>query len=243
MSDYLKRTINKELLESQYLESPRRIKVYLPPGYNEMVSYPVIYCQDGNEFFTMMRIATTANRLILDESMEPMIIVGVSNDLGKRTSEYSATGSRNKDYKKFFIEDLVPFIENKYPVRTDKENRILCGDSLSSTVSFHLALDRPDLFSKVISFSGAFFDASIEEATSRQDLSWLEMWMIVGLEETDVETHIGTYDFLSYNRRMKKVLEERTVSLSYQEAHGGHTWGFWQGVLPDAMRHFFPTNQ
>lgn len=48
---YLKRTIVKEEIESRYLGEKRTLRIYLPPGYNELLSYPVVYCQDGEEFF------------------------------------------------------------------------------------------------------------------------------------------------------------------------------------------------
>ena len=76
-SRYLKRTIVKEEIESRYLGEKRTLRIYLPPGYNELLSYPVVYCQDGEEFFNFGRIATTANQIILDEGAEPFIIVGV----------------------------------------------------------------------------------------------------------------------------------------------------------------------
>lgn len=50
MSDYVKRTIMKEEVPSVHVDTPRSVKVYLPPGYNELLSYPVVYCQDGNDF-------------------------------------------------------------------------------------------------------------------------------------------------------------------------------------------------
>lgn len=46
-----------------------------PPGYNEVLSYPVVYCQDGEEFFNFGRIATLAGQLIVEEDVEPFIIV------------------------------------------------------------------------------------------------------------------------------------------------------------------------
>lgn len=49
-SRYLKRTIVKEEIESRYLGEKRTLRIYLPPGYNELLSYPVVYCQDGEEF-------------------------------------------------------------------------------------------------------------------------------------------------------------------------------------------------
>jgi len=242
MDAYLKRTIVKEEVPTALLDAPRSVKVYLPPGYNELLSYPVVYCQDGNDFFTMGRIATLTNQLILDEGMQPVIIVGVSVDRSKRTSEYSAVGARNDAYKHFFAKELLPFIEQKYPVRQDGESRVLAGDSLGGTVSLHLALDYPELFPQVLSLSGAFFQPTIDRLEQEQDLSWLSLWMVVGLGERQVETHIGTFDFVDWNQKTKAIAEQKSARIAYAEQPGEHVWGFWQKVLPDGLRHFFMTH-
>lgn len=240
MSDYVKRTIFKEEVPSQYVDAPRLVKVYAPPGYNELLSYPVVYCQDGNDFFTMGRIATIANQLILEEGIEPFMIVGVSVERSKRTSEYAANGSRTEAYKRFFTDELLPYIEERYPIRRDPSSRVLAGDSLGGTVSLHLALDRPDLFPKVLSLSGAFFQPTLDALTMKESLNWLDIWMVVGLDETAVETHSGTFDFIYWNREAKQILEQKGAAVSYREKPGDHVWGLWQKELPDGLRHFFP---
>lgn len=92
---FLKRTIVKQTLWSEQLQEERKLRIYLPPGYNEVLSYPVIYCQDGEEFFNFGRIATLAGQLIIEEDIEPFIIVGVEVNVAVRTQEYapSAAGS------------------------------------------------------------------------------------------------------------------------------------------------------
>lgn len=239
MSDYTKRTIVKEEVPSHHLQGTRSVKVYLPPGYNELVSYPVVYCQDGSDFFTMGRIATIATELILSEGMEPFLIVGVSVERSKRTSEYSAVGERNDAYKRFFADELIPYIESRYPVQNRR--RVLAGDSLGGTVSLHLALDYPELFPDVLALSGAFLQPTLDALSLESDLSWLNLWMIVGLDETSVETHMGDIDFVYWNRRAKDAFEQKNARLHYCEKPGVHTWGFWQKELPDGLRHFFPT--
>src|SRR5690554_8159578 len=91
-SRYYKRTLVKEMLQSHHLQETRALRIYLPPGYSELSSYPVIYCQDGEEFFNFGRIATQATKLILDEGLEPMIIVGVDVHIPDRTAQYSPEG-------------------------------------------------------------------------------------------------------------------------------------------------------
>ncbi|UHA73118.1 alpha/beta hydrolase [Paenibacillus sp. 481] len=237
-SSLFKRTIVKHDIPSFHLGESRHVRVYLPPGYQEMLSYPVVYCQDGEDFFNFGRIATHANRLILEEDMEPFIIVGVDVDKKIRTSEYAPDGDRFESYCKAFAEEIVPTIERLYPVRTDWTDVILAGDSLAGTVSLHLALQYPERFRQVIAMSGAYYSASQQLIAAERDLSWLHMHMIVGLQETAYPTDRGTFDFVDLNRTAKKLLEERGAKLHYEEMDGNHLWGFWQKHLPDALKYF-----
>ncbi|MDP5274689.1 alpha/beta hydrolase [Chengkuizengella axinellae] len=240
MSDsrYYKRTIMKEQMNSKILNDTRNLRVYLPPGYNELSSYPVIYCQDGEQFFNFGRVATHATRLILDEDLEPVIIVGIDVKLANRTAEYAPDGDRFQLYKQFFIDELLPFVEEKYPVRKDVDNRIVAGDSLGGTVSLHLALDHPELFRKVISLSGAFLDRTQARVELEDDLSWLDLYMLIGLQEDKVKTDRGTYDFLEANRVTKEILLEKKTKLEYVEKDGEHLWGFWQNELDEILAYF-----
>ncbi|MBD0381766.1 alpha/beta hydrolase [Paenibacillus sedimenti] len=237
-SRYYKRTIVKEEITSSILGEIRTLRIYLPPGYNELLSYPVVYCQDGEQFFNFGRIATTLTRCILDDGLEPAIVVGVDVNTATRTSEYAPEGERHDAYCRFFAEELLPYVESRYPVRNDRTERIVAGDSLGGTVSLHLALDYPSLFCRVISLSGAFFDITRERLKAEDDLSWLELYMLIGLDETDVKTERGTFDFVRENRLTKQFLEDKNTALHYIEKPGKHLWGFWQGEL-DAALHYF----
>lgn len=124
MSDsvFLKRTIVKETLWSEHLQEERKLRIYLPPGYNEVLSYPVVYCQDGEEFFNFGRIATLAGQLIIEEDVEPFIIVGVEVNVAVRTQEYAPFGSRFKEYLSCFSEEIIPFIEKIIPYAVHPTN-------------------------------------------------------------------------------------------------------------------------
>lgn len=234
-----KRKIVKETVPSQYLpEGSRAVRIFLPPGYNELLSYPVVYCQDGEQFFNYGRIATAATEMILEDGIEPFIIVGVDVDIAKRTSEYSPDGALHERYATFFVEELVPFIEKNYAARSMREARIIAGDSLGGTVSLHIALKYPDHFNQIISLSGAFYAASTYMTSFEQDLSHLELYMIVGLQETAFETDRGTFNFVTINREMKQLLASKGAKLHYSEHDGEHLWGFWQKYVPTALKTF-----
>lgn len=237
-SRYFRRTIEKHQLASRFLDHERSLRVYLPPGYNELLSYPVIYCQDGEQFFNFGRIATFLTQGILDDGVEPAIIVGVDVNTAIRTSEYAPEGERHQAYTTFFAEELVPWVENQYAARQERHERILAGDSLGATVSMHLALNYRDLFCKLISFSGAFFQSTRKRLQAENDLSWLEIYMQIGLDETEVVTERGTYNFLTENRETMELLHAKNAKLLYTEKPGTHIWKYWQAEMPAAIRHF-----
>ncbi|QMV44607.1 alpha/beta hydrolase [Cohnella cholangitidis] len=241
MSDnpLFKRTIHKHEVPSEFLpEGNRSIRVYLPPGFQQWISYPVVYCQDGEEFFNFGRIATHSQKLILEENWDPFIIVGVDVNIAHRTSEYAPDGERYSLYTRFFAEELIPWVESHYPVRDVPDQRVLIGDSLGGAISLSLALTYPNLFNRIISLSGAYYGVYVEQIERFSSLEKLKLWMLVGLQETEYATDRGTFDFVELNRNAVRMLEERGAKLRYVEKDGEHKWGFWQNELPEALAAF-----
>ncbi|MBN6186255.1 esterase family protein [Aneurinibacillus sp. BA2021] len=230
-----KRTIVRRELESVHLGETRSYKVYLPPNYDPSRSYPALYAQDGEQFLNFGRGATAAQEMILEGKLFPFIIVAVTVSRENRTAEYGTGQSRNHLYKSFFLEELLPAVEKEFAI----DERILVGDSLGATVSLDLAMDRPDLFAKVISLSGAFYPEVMKGVLRKPKLTQLTIYMLVGLKETAVPVQGKAADFLTYNREMRQLLEQRGASVTYTEEDGGHDWGFWQKQLPYALSFFF----
>lgn len=238
--DGYRRKVEKTAIRSDHLGEQRTLRVFLPPGYDRKQRWPVVYCQDGEQFFQFGRIATAAEKLALEEGRVAPLIVGVDVDLRHRTEEYSPGGSRFADYCTFFLEEMMPWAETHFGASDWPEERILAGDSLGGTVSLHLALDHPGLFRQVISLSGAFFPDSLERVARESRLNWLKMYQLIGTEETAVDTVLGVFDFLSLNRKMHRLLTERGAQVEYLEEEGTHVWGFWQNYMADALRRFLP---
>ena len=232
----LRRTVIREELFSEALGKTRPVRIFLPPGFNGMEPLRIVYCQDGEECFNFGRIATHAMKLIAEEGFEPFLIVGVDVDMPNRAAEYSPEGSRFERYSRFFLGELMPYIESRYPVRAGAGDRILVGDSRGAAASLHLSLQVPDLIQKVVSLSGAFLESTMKIVEEIEDLSWLKLYQLIGTEEREVETVAGTFDFLAWNRRLRLMFEERGAAVRYVEKPGTHTWGFWQRELPDALR-------
>lgn len=232
------RTLLKKSIFSSYLQQPRQLRIYLPPGYQRENLYPVIYAQDGEQFFNFGRIATSLTKAILGQHCVPAIIVGIDVNLANRTAEYDPDGLSHHAYIQFFAEELIPWVQSAFPVSACSDDRILAGCSLGATVSLHLAFAYPNLFHKIISLSGAYRQLSRMACLAYSDCSWLEVYQLVGSQECAVHTERGCFDFLSDNRQMQACFTQQKTVLHYEEKDGAHTWGFWQQHLPDALQFF-----
>ena len=121
--------------QSRILGNRRDVLVYLPPGYRRFSRkrYPVLYLHDGQNMFDAATsfagvewgVDETAQRLIRQKLIEPLIIVAIANTGEDRIHEYAPTPARIdppkrkrskgllRSYGRFLIEELKPFIYRK----------------------------------------------------------------------------------------------------------------------------------
>ncbi len=149
--------------ESEGLE-PRDIIIWLPPSYDSVIHkcYPVLYMHDGqnimdpatSSFNVDWQLDETADSLIKADAINEIIIVGIYNTFNRR-SEYSPndTGYR---YMDFIAHELKPFVDKNYRTKPEPEFTAVGGSSMGGLISFMLAWEYPDIFSKAACLSPAF---------------------------------------------------------------------------------------
>ena len=239
MNDTPRRTIVAHDLYSAHLGEERTVKIYLPPGAPVKHPLPVLYCHDGNEFFTHGRIATLAHERITDGRLPPFAIVGVAVNLPQRTDDYSMAGERHARYMRFIAEECLPFVERSHPeLGHSRERRCLAGVSLGAVASVSALLAFPDLFDRAVLLSGAFLGEAREHISRLSGLSGRRLYMRVGLDEASAKTPAGTHDFLTANRLARDLFAAQGAAVDYAEHAGSHIWGFWQSELPAALAWF-----
>jgi len=150
-------------MQYEGLES-RDIAVWLPPGYEENKDhkYPVLYMHDGQNLFDPQisftkidwQIDETADSLIRNELIRPMIVVGIFSTKD-RSVEYSPT-KKGVSYMQFVVTKLKSFIDSTYRTLPDRMNTAVGGSSSGGLVSFMLAWNYSNIFSKAACFSPAF---------------------------------------------------------------------------------------
>jgi predicted alpha/beta superfamily hydrolase len=150
--------------KSQFLHKPRRIFVWLPPGYDTETTrrYPVLYMHDGESVFFNWRIDEIAKPLITAGQIEPLIIVMIPNGGTQedRFDDYTPThpvgvtaGGKADAYGRMIVEELKPFIDSEFRTLADAPNTALGGSSLGGLASLYLGIKYPAVFGKLAAFS------------------------------------------------------------------------------------------
>lgn len=143
----------------------RKANVYLPPGYSAKKKYPVLYLLHGiggdeNEWLSFASPAVILDNLIADGKAVPMIVV-LPN--GRAMADDRAIGNPFEPEKaaafgKFegdLLDCLIPAIEAKFSVLTDRAHRGIAGLSMGGGQTFNFGLGHLDTFAWVGAFSAA----------------------------------------------------------------------------------------
>lgn len=237
-----KRKVYTHWLKSQVFGSPRALKIFLPLNYREDRAYPVLYLQDGQDYFVMGRIATLAQELISRGLMQECLLVGVGVERRRRWSEYHPHGEQFHLYQKFLLHEIIPYMDAHYSTLPFARHRAIGGASLGAVAALWLAGTHPGTFSAVVAQSGAF-SPEIQGQIWELDLRYVRIYQSVGLLEHRARTPLGVWDILGWNRKVAERLKEKEASLHYREIEEGeHTWGLWQKDLPAVLTWLFPAN-
>src|SRR6187549_2479582 len=150
---------------SKTVNSKRRALIYTPPGYSKKTKYPVLYLLHGiggdeKEWLNGGNPQVILDNLYAEGKIEPMIVVMPN---GRAMKNDRATGNimapdkvqAFATFEKDLLNDLIPFIEKKYSVFTDREHRAIAGLSMGGGQSLNFGLGNLDKFAWVGAFSAA----------------------------------------------------------------------------------------
>lgn len=134
----------------------KKANILLPEGYSENEKYPVLYVNHGifgdenSMLDDSMKIRTMAGNLAASGEAEKMIIVFTSMFTSKTLDQCTGITLENTQaYDNFLYdltEDLMPYIEENYSVKTGRENTAIAGFSMGGRESLYIGVMRPDLF-------------------------------------------------------------------------------------------------
>ncbi len=248
--------------ESGLLGNQRDVLVYLPPGYRRSPErrYPVLYLHDGQNVFDAATsyagvewgVDETAQRLIEQELVEPLIVVAVANTGEQRIHEYAPTRglidsnakrrrrSRGwlRKYGRFLIEELKPVIDRTYRTKPEAASTGLGGSSLGGLATLVLGLWFPQYFTRLAVLSpSVWWDdcvvcRMVDELETKPPL---RIWLDTGTHEPGWERARGLRDALiDQGWRLDGDLQ-------YAEVAGGdHSEGAWAARFEGVLRFLYP---
>src|SRR6266581_2635911 len=155
---------------SRIFHNSRLLRVCLPPDYDDPQNatrhYPVLYLNDGQNLFepatsfngVEWQVDETADRLIREGTVPPMIIVGIDNAARDRIREFMPHRSlhpvilrvHGTRYPAFLFKEVIPFIARNYRVASGPENTGLGGSSLGALIALYTASVRPGVIGRLL---------------------------------------------------------------------------------------------
>jgi enterochelin esterase-like enzyme len=156
-----------ELVEydSKTVGTRRKMNVYTPPGYSKDRKYPVVYLLHGiggdeTEWIRFAHPAELFDNLIADGKMVPLVAVfpngrAQKEDHLKPGENAFATAPAFAVFERDLFDDVIPAIEGRYSVKTDRESRAIAGLSMGGGQTLNFALPHLDRFAWIGGFSSA----------------------------------------------------------------------------------------
>ncbi len=234
---------------SEITGTDRHAMVFLPADYDENKEYPVLYLLHGLDGSHRTWRNKSADIILQNmyyfDGVPEMIVVcpnsAVNEDestddleIKDKVAVYNLTGED-------LVENLMPYINENFPVKTGPENTAIAGNSMGGRNTMYTAFTYPELFGYVGVFSSAgvmlneeykgIMNPLLEDLSLDKDFELL--MLCVG--RTDNVCGQVTYDLHD------KMTEEGIEHIFY-DTEGGHQNTVWQNALYNFARKLFREN-
>ena len=231
--------IQKMEIRSKSLGDRRVVQVYLPPRFHDYRRHRLLVVHDGDDYVRYSSLITVLDNLIHRLEIPPLV-VALTNP-GDRLKEY-ANDPRHATH---IVEELIPELENRYPLIREPSGRCIMGASFGAVASLSTAWRFPGAFDKLLLQSGSFAFTDIGEHWRSVEFDPVVKFMNAfrkapGLAGKQVFLSCGVYESLIYeNRSLNPFLMGHGVRTRFVEAPDGHNWENWRDRLRDGLTWLF----
>ena len=219
---------------SKTVGTARKALVYTPPGFSRKKKYPVLYLLHGiggdeKEWLKGGNPQVILDNLYAENKLQPMIVVmpngramkddrAVGNIFDNAKVEAFAT------FEKDLLNDLIPFVQKKYPTLTDREHRAIAGLSMGGGQSLNFGLGNLDKFAWVGGFSSAPNTKRPDELVPDPDAAKKQLKLLwISCGDAD--------GLISFSKRTHDYLYQNNVPHIYYVEPGGHDFKVWKNGL------------
>ena len=224
------------LVDSHPAPYTRRVAVYVPRQYVPGTEAPFIVGADGPD----RTLFTALDNLIAEKRVPVMIAISIGNGSGdaqgsERGLEYDTMSGL---YAQFVETEVLPLVEKQYHVKLtrDPDGRVTTGCSSGGAAAMEMAWYRPDLYHRVLSYSGTFVNQQWPFNPETPHGAWdlheklipnaprkpLRIWMHVS-DRDNLSTRDNYHDWVLANEKMAGVLAAKGYPYQFVFAkNAGH---------------------
>lgn len=241
-------------VRSIYYHSPhskfgewRHALVYTPAEYelpkNAKKRYPVLYLQHGmgegeTSWMIQGKMQHIMDNAIGHGEAVPMIVVMESGDIKQPFGGGNNQAGRSEYGASFYpvlLNDLIPYIDQTFRTKSDRENRAMAGLSWGGHQTFDVVLQNLDKFAWLGTFSGAIFGLDVKTAYNG---------VFADAEKFNKQIHYmymnwGSDDFIK-SQPIVDGLRELGIKVDASVSEGtGHEFLTWRRGLHEFIPHLF----
>jgi iron(III)-enterobactin esterase len=212
----------KLIIKSHPAPYTRKIVVYIPKQYVPGKEAPLLVGTDGPD----PMLFTTLDNLIAQKRVPAMIAVSIGNGGGdaqgsQRGLEYDTMSGT---YAEFVETEVLPLVEKRYDVKLTKnpDGRAAMGCSSGAAAAMAMAWYQPDLYHRVLSYSGTYVYQQWPDNPATPHGAWefhdslipgspkkpLRLWLEVG-DRDNLIRRDEYHDWVVANERMATVLAKK----------------------------------
>ncbi len=233
----------------------RKVAVYVPKQYAAGTTAPFIVGADGPDH----NLFTALDNLIAAHRVPVMIAISIGNGSGdaqgsERGLEYDTMSGT---YAEFVETEVLPLVERQCNVKLtkDPEGRATMGCSSGGSCAMIMAWYHPDLYHRVLTFSGTYVNQQWPSNPAAPHGAWelhehlipdspakpLRIWMEVGDRDL-LNPNImrdNMHDWVLANENMAKALAAKGYHYQFVFVrNAGHCDGSMkQQILPEALEY------
>jgi enterochelin esterase-like enzyme len=227
-------------VRSRALGGRRSVVLYLPARMRPSRELPLVVAHDGLDYVRYASLKTVLDNLIHRLEI-PQVIVALTQS-PNRLQEYAAS----REHARFLTEELVPWVEKRFPLQRTPAARCLLGASFGGVASLSTAWYHPGFYGRLLLQSGSFAFTDIGESERGPLFAPVVEFVNAfraapGRPVERVFLSCGVYESLIYeNRSLLPLLQGTGMDVRFVEARDGHNWENWRDRLREGLSWLFP---
>jgi enterochelin esterase family protein len=234
---------------SSTLKRFRRLHVYTPPGYESTKGkYPIFYLLHGafdsdDSWGTVGRAGFILDNLIAAGKAKPMVVVMPHGHTGPFSFGMPLSG----EFEPEFVSDIMPQMEKRYRVYTDRQHRAMAGLSMGGAHTLNIGIPHLDKFAYLGVYSSGIFGITGGPGSNQPQGPTFEEKNRAILDDAKLKGGLklfwfatGKDDFLvATSRATVEMFKNHKFQVVYKETDGAHTWDNWREYLREFAPQLF----